>query len=176
MIRTVRTTEEIDAALSKVGETAAHARAALRDLPDNPLAALTRLKFDPGGAHPLRMRPLNVVEQINQKFTYLVALRAARLLLEWHADAHGLQLAPGAHGPKGSLDIESLTPGLIGAETFAAVRPENNKKLRTDLAKLADRPEPHRYVFFMSPVFPDAERRPELETGGVQVWSTGMQM
>jgi hypothetical protein len=52
----------------------------------------------------------------------------------------------------------------------------NNKKLRTDLAKLADRPEPHRYVFFMSPVFPDAERRPELETGGVQVWSTGMQL
>ena len=116
------------------------------------------------------MRPLNVVEEIDQTFPYLVALRAARLLFEWHPDAHGLQLAPG------SLDIESLTPGLVGAETFAAVRPENNKKLRTDLAKLADRPEPHRYVFFMSPVFSDAERRPELETGGVQVWSAGMQL
>ena len=64
------------------------------------------------------MRPLNVVEEIDQTFPYLVALRAARLLFEWHPDAHGLQLAPG------SLDIESLTPGLVGAETFAAVRPE----------------------------------------------------
>jgi hypothetical protein len=176
MIITVRTAEEIDAALSTVGATAAHARAALRALPDNLLVALMQLKFDPVGAHPLGMRPLNVVEQINQTFTYLVALRAARLLLGWHPDAHGLQLAPGAHGPKGSLDIESLTPGLVGAKTFAAVGPENNKKLRTDLAKLADRPEPHRHVFFMSPVLPDAERRPELETGGVQVWSTGMQL
>ena len=40
MIITVRTAGEIDAALSTVGATAAHARVALRALPDNPLAAL----------------------------------------------------------------------------------------------------------------------------------------
>lgn len=56
-------------------------------------------------------------------------------------------------------------------ETFAAVHPRNNSKLAANLAKLADRPETHRYVFFMSPRHPGAQRQPALERAGVQVWS-----
>ena len=59
----------------------------------------------------------------------------------------------------------------MGAETFAAVSPSNNGKLAADLAKLALRPERHRYVFFMSPQFPSAGRLPKFERDGVQVWS-----
>ncbi len=40
----------------------------------------------------------------------------------------------------------SESEGMVGAETFAAVDPRNNKKLAADLMKLATRPEAHRYV------------------------------
>ena len=59
----------------------------------------------------------------------------------------------------------------VGAETFAAVDPRNNRKLAKDLVKLAQRPELNRYVFFASPMFPGTTRRPQLERGGVQGWS-----
>ena len=69
------------------------------------------------------------------------------------------------------LDIMSEKPGLIGAETFAAVDPANNRKLSKDLAKLDGRMETYRYVFFMSPLFPGNERISRFERDGIQVWS-----
>ncbi len=84
-------------------------------------------------------------------------------------------LAPGAHAPIGSLDVESLVPGVAGAETFATVKPENNRKLAGDLLKLSARPERFRYVFFMSRLFPRTERLVGRERDGVQVWSIAMQ-
>lgn len=110
------------------------------------------------------------MEQINQTWTYAVAIAAARQLLVLHPEAGGFHLAPGAHASL-ALDIMSEVEGLVGAETFAAVTPRNNGKLAGDLAKLAARPETHRYVFFMSPLFPSNERRPQFEKNGVQVWS-----
>ena len=61
--------------------------------------------------------------------------------------------------------------GIVGAETFAAVRPEINRKLAKDLTKLAGRTEHHRYVFFISPAFPRTERLPEKERNSVKVYS-----
>lgn len=133
------------------------------------------MKFAPIGSHPMEDRTLNLIEQVNQTFTYLVALRAVQLLLDWHPDAEGYRLAPGAHAPKGSLDIESLVPGLVGTETFAAVHPDNNRKLDRDLGKLAARAERFRYIFFMAPaVYPGTARRPGRERSGVQVWSIAL--
>jgi hypothetical protein len=137
------------------------------------LAALAKVKFEPIGTHPLERRPLNIIEQVNQTFTYWVALKATELLLDWHPDANGFRLAPGAHAPRGTLDIESLEPGLVGAETFAGP-PANNRKLAGDLAKLEVREEAHRYVFFTAPKFNETRRNPELERGGVQVWSLAL--
>jgi hypothetical protein len=51
------------------------------------------------------------------------------------------------------------------------VSPRNNGKLAADLAKMALRRELHRYVFFMSPRYPKAERLPQFERDGVQLWS-----
>ncbi|RWI33312.1 MAG: hypothetical protein EOR30_32025 [Mesorhizobium sp.] len=99
-----------------------------------------------------------------------MAIAAARQLLELHSDAGGFRLAPGAHASL-ELDIMSEVAGYVGAETFAAVSPRNNGKLAADLAKLARRPERHRYVFFMSPLFPGNERRPQFERDGIEVWS-----
>jgi hypothetical protein len=174
MILTAHSVEEIDVHIESIRANAGFARRALQALPDDPVEALAAIKFDPVGCHPLERRALNLVEQINQTFTYLVALKAARMLLGWHPEGQGYRLAPGAHAPTGTLDIESIVPGLVGAETFAAVRPENNRKLAGDLRKLAERPETHRYVFFMSPLFPKTERLAEREKEGVQVWSISM--
>jgi hypothetical protein len=113
---------------------------------------------------------LNVVEQINQTWTYSVAAIAARQLLQMHPDAGGFHVAPGAHAAI-DLDIMSNVPGMVGAETFAAVHPRNNDKLTLDLKKMSNRSEMYRYVFFMSPRYPANARQVTLEKHGVQVWS-----
>jgi hypothetical protein len=128
------------------------------------------MKFDPAGFHPIEGHALNLIEQINQTWTYVVALAAARQLLDLHPEAGGYRLAPGAHASL-PLDIMSQNKGLVGAETFAAVRPGNNGKLAADLKKMATRPELHRYVFFMSPHFPGTRRLEQFERDRVQVWS-----
>jgi hypothetical protein len=137
---------------------------------DRYLELVRAMKFEAVGVHPVEARALSLVEQINQTWTYGVAIAAARQLLRIHPEAEGFQLAPGANA-KMPLDVMSITPGLIGAETFAAVKPSNNGKLAKDLLKLASRPERFRYVFFMSPGHPTTARVPKLEKFGIEVWS-----
>jgi hypothetical protein len=166
----VRTVDDVEQHLAAIRASAARAQNWIASQSGDPFDFMRRMKFEPVGFHPIEDRPLNVIEQINQTWTYAVALSAARQLLELHPDAGGFKVAPGAHMAL-PLDIMSEEPGLIGAETFAAVHPRNNGKLALDLAKLADRPEKHRYVFFMSPRHPGSQRQPALERNGVQVWS-----
>lgn len=166
----VRTVEDIDRCLALVRKSAADTQAWIARQTGDPLELLRRLKFETVGFHPIEGCALNVVEQINQTWTYVVALAATRQLLELHPEAGGFRLAPGAHAEI-ALDIMSEAVDLVGAETFAAVDPRNNRKLDKDLKKLAARPEQHRYVFFMSPLFPASLRLPQFERDGVQVWS-----
>ncbi|UOA34396.1 hypothetical protein DSM110093_04232 (plasmid) [Sulfitobacter sp. DSM 110093] len=173
-IITLHSPSDVHDALQSIRQSAIRAQKALAALPRSPLEAMEALKFEPMGSHPLEDRPLNIIEQVNQTFTYLAAVKAAGLLMQWHPEAEGFRLAPGAHAPKGTLDVESLVPGIVGAETFAAVRPENNRKLANDLAKLVNRAEHHRYVFFISPVFPRTERLPGKERDGVKVYSIAL--
>lgn len=168
-ILTLHSPSDVAEALRQVSENARKAQAAIEALSSNPLAALAALKFESIGVHPVTGKPLNFIEQINQTFTYLVAIKATELLMQWHPDAEGFKLAPGAHAPRGTLDVESISPGLVGAETFAAVDPNNNGKLRKDLAKLAERTEKHRYSFFMCPKYEVQERLNSREIEGVQV-------
>ena len=161
---------DIDQKIATVWKHAAAALISIRQLPDDPVAALRRIKFDKIGMHPIEDRPLNLIEQVNQTFTFLVALQASKLLLQWHPEITQLTLMPGAHAPKGSLDIESHPAGLIGAETFAAP-PKSNQKLKKDLEKLSLREEENRYIFFTSPEYSETVRQPQLENFGVIVWS-----
>lgn len=140
----------------------------------DPLASLRRMKFEAVGRHPVDGHELNFIEQVNQTWTYLAALAATRELLRLHPDASGFRLAPGAHASQ-PLDVMSVVAGLVGAETFAAVHPGNNRKLANDLTKLAGCNESFRYVFFISPAYPGTQRRPELERDGVQVWSVDVE-
>lgn len=166
----IRSAAEADGLMAIVRDSAARARDWIAGQTGDPLDLLRRMKFDPIGFHPLEDRPLNLIEQINQTWTFAVAIAAARQLLSLHPDVSGFRLAPGAHASL-ELDIMSQEAGYVGAETFAAVNPRNNGKLAADLAKLAGRMERHRYVFFMSPLFPGNERRPQFERHGIEVWS-----
>lgn len=170
---TVRSMADVDLLLERVKNSAARVHDWMAAFKGNPLQMLRHMKFDPVGLHPLAHYPLNVVEQINQTWTFYVALLAARQLLSLHPEAGGFHLAPGAHASQ-PLDIMSEVEGLIGAETFAAVTPRNNNKLAKDLAKLSARTEHHRYIFFMSPAFPGNKRLPAFERDGVQVWSVDL--
>lgn len=166
----VGSTADADQLLQRIRASAQRAHDWIAAQTGDPLDMLKRMKFESVGFHPVEDRALNVVEQINQTWTYYVAATAAKQLLELHPDVGGFYLAPGAHASR-ELDIMSDAPGVVGAETFAAVDPRNNRKLFLDLQKMAARTERHRYVFFMSPLYPDSGRQVGLERDGVEVWS-----
>lgn len=166
----VRSAAEAEERLIKLEESAARVAAWVSAFKGRPLDLIRHMKFDLVGFHPVTHSSLNVIEQVNQTWTYAAALLGARKLFELHPDAGAFHLAPGAHASQ-PLDIMSEVAGLVGAETFAAVRPQNNRKLAKDLDKLAGSPEQHRYVFFISPAFPGTQRLERFERGGVQVWS-----
>lgn len=166
----VRNAAEADALAVQVRASASRLQAWIASFGGDGIGLLRALKFEEVGFHPLEDRALNAIEQVNQIWTYLATLAAVRQLLQLHAEAGGFRLAPGAHAAQ-PLDVMSVSEGLVGAETFAAVHPCNNRKLAKDLAKLAGRTEAHRYIFFASPRFPGTARLPRFERGGVQVWS-----
>ena len=167
---TVETADDVERQLGLVRASAARVQAWISAFRGDPIDLLRHMKFETVGFHPVEDRPLNLVEQINQTWTYAVALAATAKLLELHPNAGGFKVAPGAHMPL-PLDIMSVLEGEVGAETFAAVHPRNNGKLAGDLAKMSGRIERYRYVFFCSPAFPGFQRLRQLETNGVEVWS-----
>ncbi len=117
------------------------------------LDALARLKFTPAGCDPLdHARDLNVVEQINQTFTYLSTYAAVRWLLNKHPAHAPYNLNFGTTG----FDILSFD-GAVAGEVFAATHPDSNDKLRKDMDKLGLSSAQHKYVFFLSP---NNSRRP----------------
>ncbi len=129
----IHSLDDADRLVNAVRDSAARMQGWIAAQTGDPLAMLKRMKFDPIGFHPVAGHELNMVEQINQTWTYTVAIAAARQLLALHPEAGGFRLAPGADASL-PLDIMSVVDGLVGAETFAAVHPRNNNKLDIDLA------------------------------------------
>jgi hypothetical protein len=156
--------------MRQLRDSAKNVRSWIADYRGDPLHLLRKMKFEEIGYHPIEDRRLNLIEQVNQTWTYAIALAATLKLLELHPEAEGFNVAPGAHMAI-PLDIMSRREGFVGAETFAAVDPRNNRKLTRDLEKMALRQEQHRYVFFCSPKFPRFERHQKFEVDSVQVWS-----
>lgn len=127
---------------------------------------LRRLKFEECGRHPVEDRGLNLIEQVNQTFTYLASFRAARELWQLHPDVLGLRLNIGTGA---GSDIEDTSREILAAEVFAAVDPRNNRKLDKDIDKVASSRATHKYVFFASPSCV-CGRQVSRERDGVQVW------
>jgi hypothetical protein len=132
------------------------------------LKALWRMKVEAIGCDPMNAdRPLNLIEQLNQTFTYIASARAARILFEKHPGAAPFTLNLGTTA---GSDIASDKEGGIAAEVFAAVNTSNNAKLRKDMEKVAATAARFKYVFYMCP---GVDRGLKEERGGVQVWSVG---
>lgn len=127
----------------------------------------SKMKFGGIGFDPLDSnRPLNIIEQINQSFTYLSSFYALEVLFTEYPELAPFRLnlgtAPGS-------DIESECGGLA-AEVFAAVAPTSNQKLKKDINKVLATDAKLRFVFFMCPNF-ELGRQLQLEKEDVIVWA-----
>ncbi|HDF8527454.1 TPA: hypothetical protein PEP05_000797 [Vibrio parahaemolyticus] len=125
-----------------------------------------KIKFGGIGADPLSTdRDLNLIEQVNQSFTYLATLRSLEILFDSYGNYAPFKVNLGTTA---GLDIESLG-GLVAAEVFAAVSPNNNRKLAKDIEKVAGSNAKHKFVFMLCPEFKEG-RLSDLDKRGVQVW------
>lgn len=112
------------------------------------LEVLAAMKFSTVGHDPIDSgRPLNLVEQLNQSFTYLASIAGARWLMERHPECLPLTLNLGTTE---GTDIISAC-GRFAAETFAATHPDSNDKLRKDVEKVRGAAAAHKFVFYLSP-------------------------
>ena len=174
-VRAIRTVDDVEELAVAVTQSAERALAQLekRAASKQGLQALWSMKFSPIGCDPLNAEmPLNLIEQINQTFTYLASAKAAKQLLALHPG-----LAPFAVnlGTSPGSDIESAC-GSLAAEVFAAVNTSNNRKLVKDRAKVSRTNARFKYVFFMYPGY-DPGRQPKSEREpGVEVWSVGAEL
>jgi len=147
--QTVGSKDDLLSLRTRIEIAADRAAANLRVLVETyePLDVLRKMKFDECGADPLEAHPMNMIEQLNQTFTYLASLDGVAYLLERHADHAPFVLNLGT---RSGYDIES-EDGQVVAEVFAAVRPCNNNKLVKDSKRVHNADARHKYVFFMSP-------------------------
>lgn len=141
--------EQIRLLRASVREAAERAAAAMRELLENQpaMAALARMKFEELGFHPIENRRLNLIEQVNQTFTYLVSLAAAEDILGRHPGSTPIHLNLGTSS---GYDLVSPSRSVV-AEVFAAVRRTNNRKLAKDVVKVDGAEALHKYVFFHCP-------------------------
>lgn len=147
-IETIQSEDDLRRLRHSVTEAAAKTCEALGQLSDlTPIRAMARLKFTQFGRHPIDDRALNLIEQVNQTFTYLASFAAAEEIGRRHPDAWPIQLNLGT--ASGS-DVESPSAG-VAAEVFAAVRLDNNDKLAKDIEKVAGTAAQHKYVFHFCP-------------------------
>ncbi|MBP5996716.1 MAG: hypothetical protein KAX99_00835 [Azonexus sp.] len=138
---------------------------------DGPLSLMFKMKFESVGCDPLdRSRKLNLIEQLNQTFTYLASFNGAEYLFGRHPEIQTLTLNL---GNRAGWDIETSEDGGVVAEVFAAVTPQNNQKLVKDIEKVSASTTAHRYVLFMSPGWVAGVYRSPADYGGVTVWSLG---
>ncbi len=126
----------------------------------------SKMKFGGIGFDPLdSKRELNIVEQINQSFTYLASFYALEVLFTEYPELAPFRLnlgtAPGS-------DIESECSELA-AEVFAAVAPTSNQKLEKDINKVLETDAKLKFVSFMCPNF-ELGRQLKLERNNVIVW------
>lgn len=92
----------------------------------------SKMKFGGIGFDPLDSnRGLNLIEQINQSFTYLASFYALEILFTKYPELAPFKLNLGTTA---GSDIESECGGLA-AEVFASVTPTNNQKLKKDINK-----------------------------------------
>ena len=143
----------------------------------NPLEVLKQFKLDPLGFDPYQPNQImNLVEQINQSATLLVACAAVERLLRKHPSREGYVISRPTN--KG-FDLWAVDVSVV-AEVFAATSPGSNRKMTRDLKAVLTNKQPferdpprHRYVFFVSQSrkgFPRRLQGPQHDSALGDVW------
>jgi hypothetical protein len=152
-------------------ESSVQTRGRLIDLARDTNAAdfLTKIRFGKVGCDPLdKKRHLNIVEQLNQMFTYLASLLAVECLLDVHPEAIPFTLNLGTSA---GSDIQSSRDGGIVAEVFSTTNRSNNQKLKRDIKKIAEKEATHKYVFFMCPEHMEGKQKSIPQYPDVTIWA-----
>lgn len=136
----------------------------------SPIGYLEKIKYEKIGCDPLvPERNLNLIEQVNQTFTYLASLNAVRYLYSKYEYISSYRLNLGTC--QGS-DIEAYN-GSVAAEVFAATNPSSNQKLKKDIAKVKATTAKNKFVFFSCPGIPVGPYTYQDETD-VMIYSLGI--
>jgi len=163
---------EVEAHIEALNDTANEAQINILELSEtlDGIQLLEEIKFEKIGYDPLDIqRRLNVIEQVNQTFTYLASFRAVEILFQKHPEATKFILNLGTAS---GTDIESSSCGGIAAEVFSATKPSSNDKLNKDIKKVSATKATHKYVFFLCPGI-EAGLYKQKSTKDVSVWSLG---
>lgn len=111
------------------------------DLPG--MQFFAEIKFGKTGRDPLTGCELNLIEQINQTYSDIVALSAVQdLLTQYPGKAFEMHL-----GPIAGYDIQS-TDGEVIAECFAATSVNSNDKMNKDCCKLLRAQAVYKHLYF----------------------------
>ena len=110
------------------------------------LDLLFEMKFNKIGFDPVEGTELNIIEQINQLFSDLVAMYALEDLFSKYPD----KTFRTHLGAEPGFDIESID-GEVVAECFAVTTASSNGKLKKDSEKLLLKAvKPEKYIYFYS--------------------------
>ena len=167
-------TEDVETYIEDIRSSAEDAQLQLSEISEYsaPLELFSKIKFEQIGFDPLnQQRSLNLIEQVNQTFTYLASFKAAKMLFSWHSGLNELKLNLGTQS---GADIESDYDGGICAEVFAAVKPENNNKLKKDIEKVSKSQAAYKYVFVMCPGCDEGPYNKCEAPKGIKIWSLGI--
>ena len=174
------TRDQIAPEISKIKESAARAKDSVAKLISNedPLSLLQAIKFLKIGFDPLDAnKKWNLIEQVNQTFTYLISYNAADLLFTLHPEAVEIQLNLGTEAGYDIVGIDKDREEVFAAEVFAATSIHSNEKLRRDLMKVLTSNAKSRYVFFLAGDVSDmgwyTKYRPRFDLSNVKVYSFG---
>lgn len=149
-VRTIKAIDEAILLRNNVLESAEIAKLNIISIAskNSALDLMYNLKFKEIGIEPLENKPINLIEQLNQMFTYLVSIEAVIYLMKIYPEmSFTLNL-----GTSSGYDIESVDRTVI-AEAFSATSPKSNGKLKKDVTRLNLNDNAlHKYSFYYSDV------------------------
>lgn len=114
----------------------------------NPKDAFYEMKFGKIGQEPLEGTPLNLIEQLNQVYTYLVSLYGVKFLIKRYPEYAPFKLNLGTTG---GYDIESIDGNII-CECFSTTSLRSNDKVNKDAKRLmSNKKAEKRFIFYHTP-------------------------
>lgn len=172
--------DQIAIAIFKVEKSAVLAKKSIEGLSPghSPLNFIQAIKFQNIGFDPLdENKRWNLIEQVNQTFTYLVSFRAADILFTLHPEAVEIHCNLGTEAGYDIVGKDEKGNDIFTAEVFAATSIHSNQKLRRDVKKVLTATARYKYVFFLAGDVSDVgwytKYKPRFDLLDVKIYSFG---